>query len=69
MVAWIRQLDRLLRGDATRMEALRGGSIELPVVGLGVVAILLGMVYGVCMGVFSVTGSGSQRRCRLWRVC
>src|SRR5262245_34608461 len=59
MIDWFRQLDRLLRGDATRMEALRGGIIDLRAGGLTLVAVLLGVIYGLCMGVFSLTGSGS----------
>src|SRR4051812_48708226 len=49
-----RDLDRILRGDTTRLPALRRGTIEVPVGGLAPVLILLGMVYGVCMGCYSV---------------
>src|SRR5580692_6500282 len=54
MVRWIVALDRVLKGEATRPEALRGANIELPLGGLSVVILLLGVVYGACMGVFSV---------------
>ena len=54
MLKWIIALDRVLKGEATRPEALRGANIELPLGGLGVVILLLGVLYGTCMGVFSV---------------
>jgi hypothetical protein len=60
MTQWFRQLDRLLRGEITRPEALREGNLDVPVAGLATVAIILGMLYGLCMGVFSLTGSGSH---------
>ena len=48
------ELDRILRGEATRPEALRDGTIRIPLgtVSLGIV--LLGVIYGLCMSVFSV---------------
>jgi hypothetical protein len=60
MPAWLWQLDRLLRGDSTRLELLRRGSVDIPLGGITVMGILLGSVAGACMGVFSLTGSGSQ---------
>lgn len=48
------ELDRILRGEATRLSSLRRGSVEVPVVGLGIVLAVLGMIYGVCMGCFAV---------------
>lgn len=61
MLYWLKQLDRLLRGDATRLELLRRGTIDIPGGGIVVVSILFGAIYGLCMGVFSLTGSGSQQ--------
>jgi hypothetical protein len=58
MFAWLKQLDRLLRGDATRLDALRGGDFTLPVAGIAIMAAVLGMIYGACMGVFALTGGG-----------
>lgn len=52
--AWFGQLDRILRGDATRLSQLRQGKVELPVVGLSIVLIILAMVYGACMGSFAL---------------
>jgi hypothetical protein len=60
MPAWLWQLDRLLRGESTRLELLRRGSIDISLGGITVMGILLGSVAGICMGVFSLTGSGSQ---------
>jgi hypothetical protein len=51
---WIRSLDRVLTGEATRPEMLRAGSIDIPLGGLSVVLLMLGVFYGLCMGVFSV---------------
>lgn len=54
MIAWIHQLGSILRGEATRLSALRTGTINIPARGLSVVIILLGMLYGACMGSFAV---------------
>lgn len=58
MLNWIRQLDQILRGDATRLSALRDGRIEMRVGGLFVVVILLAIVYGLCMGSFVILRAG-----------
>src|SRR5689334_19593858 len=60
MIQWIHQLDNLLRGDATRIDQLRDGELRAPIVGLAVVIDVLGLIYGACMGVFSLTRSGSN---------
>lgn len=52
--AWFGQLDRILRGDATRLSELRQGKVEIPVVGLSVVLVILAMIYGACMGSFAL---------------
>jgi hypothetical protein len=49
-----KDLDRILRGEATRLAELRAGTIEIPVGGLSFVLTLLGMVYGACMGTYAV---------------
>lgn len=51
---WLTQLDRLLRGDVTRPEALREGAINVHAGGLAVLIIVLGAVYGLCMGSYSL---------------
>lgn len=64
MRSWWKDLDRILRGDATRLPELRRGTIEVPVGGLTFVLVVLAMIYGACMGSFSVfRGSGSA----LWQ--
>ncbi len=59
MVKWIKQLDQIMRGDATRISVLREGRIEMPVGGLSIVVILLGVIYGLCMGSFAVIRTAS----------
>jgi hypothetical protein len=49
-----KELDRILRGDATRVSALGRGTIEVPIGGLTVVLVVLGMIYGMCMGSFAL---------------
>src|SRR4051812_45125804 len=51
---WLRELDRVLRGDATRPDDLRGGTVGVSARRLAAVSILLGIAYGLCMGVFGV---------------
>ncbi len=58
MLASLRQLDRILRGETTRLSALRDGVIDLSVRQLSGALLVLGMVYGLCMGLFSVIASG-----------
>lgn len=54
MLHWIRALDRVLKGDVTKLSALQGGRIDLPLRGLSVVILVLGVIYGACMGIFAV---------------
>jgi hypothetical protein len=54
MLTWIKYLDRVLRGEATRPSALRQGEIGQPVGGLAVIAAVLGVIYGVCMGCYAL---------------
>src|SRR4051794_32272109 len=54
MGRWFRDLDRILRGDATRLSALDRGRIDISVGGLTIVLVLLAMAYGVCMGTFAL---------------
>lgn len=58
MGKWIRQLDRILRGEATRLAMLESGSVEVPIGGLCVVIALLSMFYGACMGSYAITRDG-----------
>jgi hypothetical protein len=51
----IKDLDRLLRGDATRLANLRRGAIEVNESGLPLLICLLGVFYGLCMGCFAMS--------------
>src|SRR4051812_26754967 len=66
MLHWFKQLDRILRGEATRLSSLRQGTIDLAVPGLVAVLIILGLLYGLCMGVFSVIASGGRNYAQLF---
>lgn len=65
MLHWFKQLDRILRGEATRLSALKAGTIDLNVGGLVIVLIILGLLYGLCMGLFSVIASGGRNYAQL----
>lgn len=60
-VLWnaIKHLDRILRGEATSLAELRLGKFDIPIFGLALVIDLLGIVYGLCMGLFALTAGGS----------
>ncbi len=51
---WLSELDRILRGDATRPADIQAADIKIPVVGVAVVVILLAVIYGFCMGIFAL---------------
>jgi hypothetical protein len=60
MRQWFKDLDRILRGEATRLPALRSG-LDIPIAGLCFILLILGMLYGLCMGCFGlVTRWGSS---------
>lgn len=54
MIDWIRALDRILRGEATRLSALEQGKVDVPLFGLCVVIVVLGVMYGAFMGTFAL---------------
>ncbi len=54
MIDWIRALDRILRGEATRLSALEQGKVDVPLFGLCVVIVALGVMYGAFMGTFAL---------------
>src|SRR5215471_14395040 len=60
MWGWIKELDRLLRGEKTSIDQLRRDQLDIPVLGICAVISLLGMIYGICMGIFAITGSGNN---------
>ncbi len=51
---WIKDLDQLVRGEATKLSALRKGIIDLPSDGLQIAIVFLGMIYGMCMGSYAL---------------
>ncbi|MEX2316792.1 MAG: hypothetical protein WD669_06550 [Pirellulales bacterium] len=53
MLKWLSHLDRLLRGETTRPQSLRDGQIAVDASGMAVMIVLLGAIYGLCMGSFS----------------
>lgn len=59
MLSWLRDLDQLLRGELTRPDVLRRqGRLDVSSGGLSLVAILLGAIYGVCMGCYALFRDG-----------
>jgi hypothetical protein len=54
MLKWIKELDRILRGDATRIEELRKTELSIPVLGLSAVILALAVIYAICMGFYSM---------------
>jgi hypothetical protein len=47
-------LDRLLRGDTTRPDQLREGRLNIDLSSVVLMVVLLGAIYGLCMGSYSV---------------
>lgn len=60
MLKWFKQLDMILRGDATRMSLLAEGQIRIPIGGLSVAIVLLGLLYGLCMGSFTMIRTAGE---------
>jgi hypothetical protein len=54
MLNLLTHLDRLLRGETTRPESLREGRIDVASGGMATMIVLLGMIYGLCMGSYSL---------------
>ena len=50
----VQALDRILKGESTRLGDLRRGTLDIPLGGLSVVILLLGSVYGACMGAYGI---------------
>ena len=64
MLDAIRQLDRVLRGEATRLPDLRRGTINVRVGTMLIVVVVLGLIYGACMGSFAafrITGASYEQ--------
>ena len=54
MLNWFGSLDRVLRGEATSEAALASRGFDVPIWGLCVLIDALGLLYGLCMGVFNL---------------
>lgn len=54
MVSWLRELDRLLRGELTQVTTLRARGFELPLRGTVLLIVLLGCITGACMATFAL---------------
>lgn len=54
MIDQLRDLDRILRGEATRPSSLRGGSLPVQVTRLLPLLVALGATYGAFMGLFAL---------------
>jgi hypothetical protein len=48
------ELDRILRGDLTRVSSLERGGIDVAPGRLSVIIVILAMVYGICMGTYAL---------------
>ena len=53
-VSWLFAVDRILRGESIPLMAGKDREIEFPVVGVSLVVITMAVIYGFCMGVFSL---------------
>ncbi len=54
MKKWFLSLDTILRGEVTRMESLKEGTIHIPLKGIILVTVLLAAVHGLCIGTFAL---------------
>ena len=55
-----KDLDRLLRGEATRLGALKSGHIEIDQSKLPWIIIGMGVLYGACMGSFALANTPNK---------
>ena len=55
---WFKQLDRIIRGDATKMRAMEGGQLELSVSGVSLALLILAVFAGLCVGSFGLVRVG-----------
>jgi len=54
MLQALKELDRVLRGEATRISAIKDGSIRIRVPGILAMILLLGLFAGFCVGWFAL---------------
>ena len=53
-MSWLFAVDRILRGESIPLLAGENRDFKFPVVGVSMVVIAMAVVYGFCMGVFSL---------------
>lgn len=54
MIHWLRELDEALRGRKADPRLLAEGTAHIHIQPLVVVSVAMGMIYGVCMGLYAV---------------
>jgi hypothetical protein len=54
MIQSLRSLDRILKGQATDPVSLRQGRLQVPLGSLPILLVVLGALYGVCMGAYAL---------------
>lgn len=54
MNAWLKELDELLRGRKTTPQLLAAGVDHLPVQSYVAICLILGGIYGICMGFYGI---------------
>jgi len=52
--SWLIAVDQILRGQVTQPGRSVPSDIKFPIVGVSIVVVLMAVVYGFCMGVFSL---------------
>jgi hypothetical protein len=55
MLTWLKELDEVLRGQKADPRLLANGTAHIPIGPLVAASIVLGMIYGVFMGLYAVT--------------
>lgn len=58
MTTWLRALDRILRGEMTKVGNLQQSLAEVPIAGMIILIIALGAIYGMGMGTFALAKEG-----------
>ncbi|MEN6309894.1 MAG: hypothetical protein ABFD91_19270 [Anaerohalosphaeraceae bacterium] len=54
MLKWLKQLDQILRGEATKPALLKDSQFDIPIAGLCVCLIILSAFFGACIGSFNL---------------
>ncbi len=54
MIQWLKELDEVLRGHKGDPQLLAGGTAHIRIKPLVAVSIVLGIIYGLCMGLYAV---------------